>query len=191
MSSTRRCLDLSATQPPPTPFLFQVSGARGIRNSLPRPAFGSSPNLQVRSLIFVHTFAMYFTGASQCRVELPLVFCTDWRRTASPSFSLHLRTPQCFGRLVFAEVLCVQHLAARLVVKIIVLVVVHIPLFQTLQALALEADEAESMSSTVSFFEITIAAKDQPKLLSRLTDALVSVLLYRVLSFEYFLYFLF
>jgi len=63
----------------------QVSGTRGIRNSLPRPAFGSSPNLQ---------------------------------------------------------------------------------------ALALEADEAESMSSTVSFFEITIAAKDQPKLLSRLTDAL-------------------
>lgn len=47
------------------------------------------------------------------------------------------------------------------------------------QALALEADERDSNAetqTTASFFEVTIAAKDQPMLLSRLTEALVRVL---------------
>eukprot|EP00873_Tetraselmis_striata_P034504 jgi/Tetstr1/454768/TSEL_041651.t1 len=46
-----------------------------------------------------------------------------------------------------------------------------------LQALALEADERDSNAetqTTASFFEVTIAAKDQPMLLSRLTEALSS-----------------
>ncbi len=45
-----------------------------------------------------------------------------------------------------------------------------------LQALVLEAEEGakDSVLSDTNFYEVTIASVDQPKLLSRLSEALVS-----------------
>lgn len=50
--------------------------------------------------------------------------------------------------------------------------------FLQLQALILEAEERdggpEKIAATCHFYEVTIASVDQPKLLSRLSEALVS-----------------
>ena len=56
-----------------------------------------------------------------------------------------------------------------------------------LQALVLEAEAADARPEA-AFYEVTIASVDQPKLLSRLSEALVSVVSF-FLSFAFFFYF--
>ncbi len=94
--------------------------------SLPRPAFGSSPNLQVRAL-----------G----------VDCLAWGRfTAAGSWH----------QLQAEDVTSQLHAS---------------------QALVVEAEERDRSSADATFYEITIASVDQPRLLCRLSESLVSLLI--------------
>jgi hypothetical protein len=167
---------LSQCRPKPQHLRPQASPRRGVmhppmpRRTLPKPAFGSSPNLQVRAAGGVPLLLLLPPCTPSCRT--PVLLPVTRSSQGSPRLSPHLprgffyATPRRTPGLFFMPHLLIGR--------------------ERSQALALEFGErgvdtshdgalADNTTSAPdsTFYEITIATVDQPKLLSRLSDAMV------------------
>ena len=137
-----------------------AAGRAARQASLPRPAFGSSPNMQARHAI--HLISTARIRSALLLYLSPQRFCS----THSPSSSLPFNSTSC--QECFQQSPCCTLLTiAQLTVG-------------STQALLHDVEERQDTppdpgGPEFSFLEVTIASVDQPKLLCRLSAALVSI----------------